>query len=146
MPDILHRVGIASTATKVYKALSTLDGLSHWWISGTTGNTRPGGMIRFMPDGGGFDMKVVASKPNTLVKWRCTGGPDEWVGTEITFRLQAKDGQIFVLFTHAGWKKPVEFMHHCSTKWAIFLMSLRDWVERGESHAFPHDVKIHVGD
>jgi hypothetical protein len=37
-------------------------------------------------------------------------------------------------------------MHHCSTKWATFLMSLRDWVERGESHAHPHDVKIHVGD
>ena len=37
-------------------------------------------------------------------------------------------------------------MHHCSTKWAIFLMGLKDWVERGESHAHPYDVKIHVGD
>jgi len=25
-------------------------------------------------------------------------------------------------------------------------MSLKDWVERGESHAHPYDVKIHVGD
>ena len=146
MPDILHRVGIASTASKVYKALATLDGLSHWWIAGTKGSTRPGGTIHFNPDGGGFDMRVVESKPNSIVKWKCIGGPDEWIGTEVTFRLSAKEGQIFVLFSHAGWKKPVEFMHHCSTKWAIFLMSLRDWVERGESHAHPYDVKIHVGD
>jgi len=146
MPDILHRVGIASTANKVYKALSTLDGLSHWWIAGTKGSTRPGGTIHFSPDGGGFDMKVVESKPNTVVRWKCVGGPDEWIGTELTFRLLTKEGQVFVLFSHAGWKKPVEFMHHCSTKWAIFLMSLRDWVERGESHAHPYDVKIHVGD
>ena len=146
MPDILHRVGIASTANKVYQALSTLDGLSHWWITGTKGSPRPGGILQFMPDGGGFKMKVIESKPNKIVRWQCIGGPDEWIGTEVTFRLVAKAGQVFVLFSHSGWKKPVEFMHHCSTKWAIFLMSLRDWIERGESHAHPHDVKIHVGD
>lgn len=28
----------------------------------------------------------------------------------------------------------------------IFLMSLRDWVERAEAHPHPYDVKIHVGD
>jgi hypothetical protein len=27
---------------------------------------------------------------------------------------------------HANWKEPVEFMHHCGTKWATFLLSLRD--------------------
>ena len=146
MPDILHRVGIASTADKVYQALATLDGLSHWWIVGTKGSPNVGGILKFAPDGGGFDMEVIASKPGKLVKWKCRGGPEEWIDTEVTFRLETKEGQVFVLFSHAHWKEPVEFMHHCSTKWAIFLMSLKDWVERGESHAHPYDVKIHVGD
>jgi hypothetical protein len=35
MPDILHRVGIASTATKVYKALST------WTDCPTGGSVAP---------------------------------------------------------------------------------------------------------
>ena len=91
-------------------------------------------------------MKVVQSKPNKLVKWKCIKGPKEWVGTELTFELKPKAGQVFVLFTHANWKKPVEFMHHCSTKWAVFLLSLRDWLERGEGRPTPYDVKIHVGD
>ena len=29
------------------------------------------------------------------------------------------DDYTIVLFKHEGWEEPVEFMHHCSTKWAI---------------------------
>jgi hypothetical protein len=68
------------------------------------------------------------------------------VDTDLTFQLVPKDDQIFVLFTHANWKEPVEFMHHCSTKWATFLLSLKDWLERAEGRPAPYDVKIHAGD
>jgi len=37
MPDILHRVGIKSASKKVFEALSTINGLSHWWIVDTKG-------------------------------------------------------------------------------------------------------------
>lgn len=146
MPDILHRVGIASTPSKVYQALATLDGLSHWWIVGTMGNPTRGGTLHFNPEGGGFEMKVLETIPGKLVRWRCEDGPPEWLGTEVTFRLKTEKDQVVVLFTHAGWKKAVEFMYHCSTKWGTFMMSLRDWVERGEAHPHPYDVKIHGGD
>jgi uncharacterized protein YndB with AHSA1/START domain len=146
MPDILHRVGIQGAAAKVFEAVATLDGLSHWWIIGTTGDAKPGGTIHFRPEGGGFDMKVLESKPVELVRWKCVGGPDEWIGTEVTFRLQQKEDQTVVLFSHSGWREPVEFMHHCSTKWATFMLSLKDWVERAEGHPHPYDVKIHPGD
>jgi uncharacterized protein YndB with AHSA1/START domain len=146
MPDILHRIGISATADQVYQALSTLDGLSRWWIVGTTGDPGVGGTIHFHPDGGGFAMKVVESTPHERVKWTCVGGPPEWIGTDLTFQLASKEGQVFVLFTHANWKEPVEFMHHCSTKWGTFMLSLKNWVERGEGHPHPYDVKIHVGD
>lgn len=91
-------------------------------------------------------MKVVGMKPKELVKWKCVGGPKEWIGTEVAFRLKHKQDQTFILFSHAKWKKPVEFMHHCSTKWATFLLSLKNWVERGEGRPYPYDLKIHVGD
>jgi hypothetical protein len=91
-------------------------------------------------------MKVLESQPEKGVKWRCVEGPEDWIDTEVSFTLKHKDDQTFVLFKHADWKQPVEFMHHCSTKWATFLLSLRDWVERGEGRPAPNDVKIHVGD
>jgi uncharacterized protein YndB with AHSA1/START domain len=142
MPDILHRVGIKTTPEKVFEALSTVEGLSHWWVADTAGDAKQGGIILF----GFSDMKVVELKPNKLVKWKCVRGPEEWVGTDLTFQLVPNDDQTFVLFTHANWKEPVEFMYHCSTKWATFLLSLKDWLERAEGRPSPYDVKIHVGD
>jgi uncharacterized protein YndB with AHSA1/START domain len=43
MPDIIHRVGIKATPKKVFEALSTIDGLSHWWVVGTKGNPKKDG-------------------------------------------------------------------------------------------------------
>jgi len=142
MPDILHRVGIDATPDKVFNALATIDGLRGWWVSTAGGDAGRGGNIDF----GFCSMLVKAADPGKFVHWRCTSGPDEWVGTEVTFTLEQKEGQTFVLFRHANWREPVEFMHHCSTKWAVFLLSLRDAVERGEGRPAPRDVKIHVGD
>jgi hypothetical protein len=33
-------------------------------------------------------------------------------------------------------------MHHCSTKWAIFLMSLKSLAETGRGQPSPGDVRI----
>ena len=142
MPDILHRVGIRSAPEKVFEALSTIDGLSHWWDVDAKGNAEQGGIINF----GFAEMRVVESKPNKLVKWKCVKGPNEWLDTDLTFQLKAKKDETFVLFTHANWKKPTELMRHCSTKWATFLLSLKGWVERGEGRPSPYDVKIGDGD
>jgi hypothetical protein len=40
------------------------------------------------------------------------------------------------------WREEVEFMAYCSTKWATFLLSLRDLVETGTGKPAPHDLKI----
>jgi hypothetical protein len=50
-----------------------------------------------------------------------------------------------VLFSHEGWREPNKFMHHCSTKWATFLLSLKDLVEKGEGRPEPMDAMIAVG-
>ncbi|PJZ68300.1 activator of HSP90 ATPase [Leptospira perolatii] len=142
MPDIIHRVGINAKPEKVYKALTTISGLSHWWVSDTTGNANLNGIILF----GFTDMKVEKLIKNKFVQWNCIRGPKEWLGTTITFKLVYKEKQTYVLFTHANWAKPVEFMYHCSTKWATFLLGLRNWIERGEGHPAPYDVKIHLND
>jgi uncharacterized protein YndB with AHSA1/START domain len=142
MPDILHRVGVNAPAQKVYDALATTDGLRSWWIDVTKGDTKVGGTIDF----GFCKMKVLESVPGKLVHWKCIEGPPEWVGTEVIYKLDWKDKQTFILFKHANWKEPVEFMHHCSTKWATFLLSLRDELESGKGRPQPRDVKIHVGD
>jgi uncharacterized protein YndB with AHSA1/START domain len=57
MPDILHKVGIRSSSLDdVYKALTTVEGLSGWWTSDTRGETKVDGVIQFRFGAGGFDM------------------------------------------------------------------------------------------
>jgi hypothetical protein len=36
-------------------------------------------------------------------------------------------------------------MHHCSTKWATFLLSLKQLLETGKGRPAPDEVKIYVG-
>jgi uncharacterized protein YndB with AHSA1/START domain len=141
MSEILHRIGTQAAPSDVYRALTTLDGLAGWWTVDTSGD--PADTIRFrFGDVGGFDMKVVDRQPDERVVWEVVDGPDEWLGTTITFDLRREDNWTIVLFTHEGWRERSDFQHHCSTKWATFLMSLKAFVESGAGEPHPHDVRI----
>jgi uncharacterized protein YndB with AHSA1/START domain len=143
MPDILHKVRVNhASKDAAYEALTTLDGLSGWWTTETTGDTRVGGVVKFRFGGGGFDMEVLELEPGRRVRWLVVDGPPEWIGTRIDWDLRQDEAGTVVLFKHQDWKEPVEFMHHCSTKWAMFLMSLKSLVETGEGAPFPRDVKV----
>ena len=148
MVDIVHRVGIKAPASKVYAALATIAGLAGWWTTATTGDSKVGGVIAFRfhteagDEIGGFDMDVLELVPDQKVHWRVKAGPAEWAGTEIEFLLSRQDEYTIVMFGHREWREEVEFMAHCSTKWATFLLSLRDLVEAGKGKPAPHDVRI----
>src|SRR5262245_61338920 len=148
MVDIIHRVGIKAPTSKVYAALATIEGLAGWWTKETTGLSRPGGNIEFnfsTPNGeriGGFNMEVIALDPDQAVHWRVKEGPDEWVGTDVVFKLSRDGDYTIVHFGHKNWREAVEFTEHCSTKWATFMLSLKDLVETGKGKPAPDDVKI----
>jgi uncharacterized protein YndB with AHSA1/START domain len=138
MPNIVHRVGIAAEPSRVFQALTTTDGICGWWNSQTEGNASEGGTFQFSSN----RLEVIHADPG-VVKWRYSGLAEDWVGTEIIFRLERREGQTIVLFDHEGWRESNEFMHHCSTKWATFLLSLKDLVETGEGRPEPYkDTKI----
>jgi uncharacterized protein YndB with AHSA1/START domain len=143
MADIRHRIGVESSSPqRVYDALTTLDGLSGWWAEKTTGDTDPGGVIEFRFGPGGIDMKVVELDPGRLVRWEVVGGPEEWIGTEVRFDIRQDGDWTIVLFRHEGWREPVEFMSHCSTKWATYLVSLKQLLETGTGAPDPRDLLI----
>jgi uncharacterized protein YndB with AHSA1/START domain len=146
--DIVHRIGIKAPLEQVYAAIASVEGVAGWWTRDTTGTAEVGGTINVSfkrADGheiGQMDFAVTALKPNRAVHWRFVAGPPEWIGTEATFDL-THDGEMTVLlFGHRGWQEAVEFTAHCSTKWAVFLFSLRDLVETGQGRPAPNDVKI----
>ncbi|MEH6579289.1 MAG: SRPBCC domain-containing protein [Amphritea sp.] len=143
MAEINHRVGIAGTPDEIYSALTTNEELAKWWTWDVSGAGDVGAVISFRFHGNGPDFKVTELQPGKLVRWQHTGEmPDAWKGTEISFLLESGDKQTFVRFCHSNWKDASDFMAHCSTKWAVFLLSLKSVIETGKGHPFPDDVHI----
>jgi uncharacterized protein YndB with AHSA1/START domain len=144
MADIRHRVTIAASPDQVYEAIATRDGLRRWWTPTVDGDDRHGGRLRFFfgsPEPSAT-MEVLDLTPNQRVAWRCVQGPDEWMNTGVDFEVKADAAKTVLMFTHAGWQEPVEFMHHCSTKWAYYLLGLKSGLEGGRATPHPEGQTI----
>ncbi len=145
MPDIRHRVAITASPERVYQAIATTEGLSDWWTrDGVRGTPSEGSCLEFFfgQPAPAAVMEVARLDPGTQVRWRCVGGADEWIGTTLTFDLADGDDGTVVLFTHADWRSPSDFMAHCSARWAYFLLSLKQLAETGTGTPFPRDLKF----
>lgn len=145
MAEINHAVGIKASPQSIYEALTQIEKLSKWWTTDTRGVAHQlKGKIEFRFDGGGPDFQVIGLKPGKLVKWKSKDRKGEWVGTEISFKLEKDEeaDQTLLYFKHSKWKKATTFMSHCSTKWAVFMLSLKDYLETGTGKPFPNDTPI----
>ena len=145
MPDIRHRVAISAPLDRVYDAIATTEGISEWWTrDGVRGESSEGKRLQFFfgqPEPAAV-MEVTQLHPRGNVSWNCVEGADEWVGTQLSFDLSRSDDETVVLFTHADWREPTEFMAHCSARWAYFLLSMKGYLETGRGTPFPEDLKF----
>ncbi len=148
MTDIIHRVGIKAPISEVYQALASVEGISDWWTQATSGTSAVGKTIRVRfvsqegEEIGSMDMIVKALDPDKKVHWHFVEGPEEWIGTDVAFDLHIEGNHTIVLFGHRNWREEVEFTAHCSMKWAVFLLSLKELVETGKGRPSPNDIKI----
>lgn len=141
MVNITHQIGVTADPAKAMHALTTIEGLANWWTNETSGTSTKGGTIKFAFNGDGPQMKVIDVTNNT-VEWECISGPDEWLGTRYVFRIEPVGGQTKIFFSHRGWKDETPFHYHCSMKWAVFMISLRNYLNTGQGNAFPNDISI----
>ncbi len=161
MKSIHQQVLIGAPAEAVYRAVTTQEGLSGWWTPDAKATPEPGSVARF-PFGPRYfkEMKISALKPLEEVKWDCIMGADEWIGTNISFRLEAGDlaslskshpemgdqvqqlkntdkGTLLTLH-HDGWKAYTPMFAECSYTWAQFLRSLKLLCETGKGRPWPN--------
>jgi uncharacterized protein YndB with AHSA1/START domain len=89
MPDILHLVKIHASPERVYRALTTADGIRNWWTRDAALDSKIGGPGEF----GFYEHKVVTKvrvdelEPSVRVVWTTVSScaPGGWVGATITF-------------------------------------------------------------
>jgi uncharacterized protein YndB with AHSA1/START domain len=143
MPDIYHNFPINAPAQKVFDAVSTAEGLDHWWTK--TCEATPGeGSEYKMGFGPGYSWKAVASQwqPNTGFELKLIDADQDWLGTRIGFQLSEKDGVTEVRFHHLGWPEVNEHYQISCFCWAMYLRLLKRYVELGETVAYENRLDV----
>ncbi len=84
-----------------------------------------------------FRMKIEELEPGQRVRWRCLEGDPEWEGTTLTFELSPEDGATILDFGHRGWVSADGILPMCSYDWALYLTSLKTYIEEGEGAPHP---------
>lgn len=140
MFTIHHQIGIKAKPEEVYLALSTAEGVSGWW-SRAAGDFEAGGEFKMYFGDITASFQVLQQNPGK-VAWQCLEADPQWQDTQIIFELKEADGQTFVNFKHECWSEESELYAHCTTKWAVFLLSLKSLVETGKGSPYPEDIQV----
>src|SRR5689334_18501991 len=131
MVDLTHQIWIQAPPDKVYAAIATAAGLRSWWTADSRADDRAGGKAEFGFDRRGtvFRMDIDTLTPDRRVVWRCTGDPDEWNGTVLTWDLAPEKTGTTLRFTHGHWKALTDFCASCNTTWGELLHRIKGYVE-----------------
>ena len=138
------QIGVKASPEDIYKRLTEPKLLSRWWTDTRGSGTKVGDTLEFWFGDfcQKFDVKVL--KPAKQVAWKSPKGQGagEWEGTEVTFDISKDDKQTYIRFRHSGWRENTNFYAHCSMKWATFMLSLKDLLEKGKGRPTPNDLEI----
>ena len=116
--------------------MSSVEGLSGWWTTDTSGSPEPGGELRFTFSDGIAVMRVEDRTP-ALERWTCLGhsGEPEWKHTTVTFQLTEVNPTVTQLqFTHGGLRPQLDCYEQCSAGWNYLMRSLASYAETGTGH------------
>jgi uncharacterized protein YndB with AHSA1/START domain len=151
MNDFSLKMHLKARPAEVYTALATKVGIMAWWTRDLTGTVAIGDtfITRF-----GNTWNVVRIKrldPDREVRWTVVdqyhhaekplSKSDEWVGTEIVFKLEntGEEGTL-LRFEHRGLMPELECYDICDAGWNRFVgASLRSLVETGQGQPFEAD-------
>jgi uncharacterized protein YndB with AHSA1/START domain len=134
MPDMVHEVMIEADPEVVYAALTEQQGLAKWWTDTNTASPEVGSEADFVFEGGQmvFKMKIDELSPGERVAWSAIDSPvPGWPGTTVTYDLTKEETGTKLLFGHRGWPSIDGPFPSINFSWAIYLQSLKDYLETG---------------
>ncbi|MGQ0622696.1 MAG: hypothetical protein ACT4QA_22805 [Panacagrimonas sp.] len=151
---IWHQIWIDALGAKVFKAISTEDGIGHWWDKPRAMEWDIGPILEFSPgaEHGMLRMKLLDQVENTRVEWKCvskhpSSSPDSaWTGTHVLFEISER-GNVVALsgfgqdqepaaildFRHSGWDENSEYLGLCNYARGEALHKLKQWCESDAS-------------
>jgi len=129
--DIRINVVIKAAPEKIYDAITTQEGIESWWCKNTIAKPELDHVNIFVFGKFRNEMKVNKLIPGKTVEWKCINSIDEWIGTDISFNLEGKNGATVLRFAQAGWRDVTDTFAGCTYDWALFMKSLKSFCETG---------------
>jgi uncharacterized protein YndB with AHSA1/START domain len=138
--DLIHHITVAAPADRIYRAITTEEGIRGWWTTDVVMGARVGdkAVFGFHKHSVTFEMRIVELTPSSVVRWRCEeSNCPEWIGTTQEFRLEPQaDGEVLVKFCHGGWQSDKGHCYPSNTTWGHLMVLLKNYVERGETNLY----------
>ena len=103
LPDIPQDFPIEADAGSVFDAVSSVEGVDHWWTETCSGQARPGASFD-LGFGPGYQWRAEVTKciPRAQFELTLTPADPDWMGTQVGFELSPIPGGTQVRFYHRG--------------------------------------------
>ncbi|WP_411029634.1 SRPBCC family protein [Spongiimicrobium sp. 3-5] len=148
MQKTTHFIGAKTTREKMFQAIATPEGLQKWWASSASGSVAIGEMLQ-------LDFKELttlffrcdALVTNEHLVLTCFDSFKTWNDTQLVFDIEEKEGQVFLTHTHQNIaEEDQESLTYFTSKWTVYLLSLKQYLETGEGTPYPTETKLYHGD
>lgn len=141
MPSYNSELLVQAPPRRLYQALTTQKGLQGWWTEHCSVGDGVGARSTFYFGETWKIMRTASLKADAEVRWTCTDSriaapglkrADEWIGTDIVFRLSPRGEHTLLQFEHIGLTPQIECYALCASGWHQFLGSLKQYAETGK--------------
>jgi uncharacterized protein YndB with AHSA1/START domain len=130
---------IHATPHKLYEGVTTVPGIKRWWSHDVV--AKNGDITVRFGEKNFQTLRLSNLSPDKTVVWEWmaqyfpvegTAQTDEWVGTRVSFDIEANlDGSSTLIFTHVGLTPQLVCYGKCNAGWDHFLGSLKAYLEHG---------------
>jgi uncharacterized protein YndB with AHSA1/START domain len=144
MLEIHQLIGVKATPAKAFAAIATPKGVAGWWTRTVRGEIARGETFDLLFDKSKVRLKTTELKAGRKLVWQAVADDYKvFTGTQVTFELSRGKGETIIRMAHTGFKgKPSFEFAFLSMKWATFMLSLKDYIEKGKGRPFPRDVYV----
>lgn len=140
MKAIIHTVHIAASASTIFEALTTRQGVTGWWSTQAEVEAGENGVIRFTFRGDFHPhMRQERLERDALVEWVCVAGHDNWQDNRFRFVLRPDGGATSLRFVQEYAQELDDDTYGTyNFNWGYYLNSLKKYCETG--HGTPYQV------
>lgn len=129
---IYHDLEINAPIGKTFSAVTEPEHLINWWPLKCTGKPKIKAEYNFYfgPKYNWYG-KVDKIEMNKSFHIKMTKSDLDWNATTFGFDLNKNNESVLLQFTHLGWPKRNSHFRIASFCWAMLLIGLKDYVEKG---------------